>query len=51
MGEIYSRATYSVVWLGLKRPDATLLEEIYTELSKSLLGSDNISLDNVPILN
>lgn len=33
MGEIYSRATCTVVWLGPERPDTELLKDMYRELS------------------
>ncbi|RYP12528.1 hypothetical protein DL765_007264 [Monosporascus sp. GIB2] len=35
MGEIYSKATCSVIWLGPKGPDAEIMRDMYTELSKS----------------
>ncbi|KAK2606027.1 hypothetical protein QQS21_003545 [Conoideocrella luteorostrata] len=36
MGEIYSKAVCSVIWLGPKGPDAELMQDMYTKLSKSL---------------
>ncbi|KAK1758049.1 heterokaryon incompatibility protein-domain-containing protein [Echria macrotheca] len=50
MGEIYSKATCTVVWLGPKGPDAALLQDMYTELSQSLPDSERRGPGGVQML-
>ncbi|KAM7203401.1 Heterokaryon incompatibility protein (HET) domain containing protein [Naviculisporaceae sp. PSN 640] len=50
MGEIYSRATCTVIWLGPKGSGATLLEDMYKELSTSVPETRNRDHGGVQML-